>query len=322
MTEVQRMGVDFILYLQSMQDSIGPILDLFGNLFKAELFIIFLVPLLLWNTRAKLIAPVYALMMIDMMLGDALKVLLAEPRPWWLTAELLPLDPVTSVYSSPGGYASILTVFFGYLYLNLRKKWLLVVGPLMIVLHSLGKMYHAAMLPDHMLLGLLQGALILVAYWHLRERIALWFEQSSMLQWSLSVVGFAALMHAFMWLCFVIHDTYQIPLQYIEYKMLPHLRFASGGLTIGAGLFIGSLIGYKRFYQSDLFKISELRIPKRIVPIIAGYAVMFFLMVPARNTLRDATDSYFVTWMISIGLAGLSAYWLFYGLNAWYRRFV
>lgn len=322
MSEIQTFGIEFIRFLQSMQSDIGGIMDFLALLVRAELMFVFLIPLLAWNGSLRFIAALFALLMIDMMLGDALKVLFAQPRPWWIARDLMPLDYVTSVYSSPGGYSSMMTVICGYLYLNLRKTWLIPVGLITILLTSISKMYHASLMPDHMLLGFIQGILVLTVYWYTKERVTAWFDNSSLTTWGLTIVGVVAVGNLFMYLCFMIHDTYQIPIQYIEFKMLAHMRFAQGGITIATGFLLGSMFAYKKAMISGQATLSELPLKLRVLPSIIGVIVIFSLMGIIRGTLSDAVDSSLITWFITVVFSTITGYWIFYGLNTWYRRFV
>jgi len=307
---IESLGIEFIKYLQSMHNEISPIMELLAILVKVEFSFVFVVPLLFWNSRPNLIAPLYALLMVDVMLGDILKVILAQPRPFWI-ADIIAIDKVTSVYSSPSGYSSLSTVFWGYFYLHLRHKAILPIGCIFILSTGLSKMYHASMMPDHMVLGIIQGCLVLWLYWKYESKIALFIKQSTIQQWLLMVFSVIGLAYGAMYIAFLIHDTYQIPLQYIEYKMIASQRFAGGGITMSAGFFIGSTIGFKRLIttKSDIQTLSRM---SRIALSVTGLAVVIVLMVIIRTILIDSVDSRIQQWLINIIVTSLSSYWIFY----------
>ena len=318
MSYVQETGIAFITWLQSFHEQIDFIMGLLSLLVRPELVIVFVLPLLFWNVSARLIAPLFALMMLDVMLGDILKVLFAQPRPWWI-ADLMPIDPVTSIYSSPGGYTSFATVFFGYLYLHTRKKSWLVIGMVFITVTGLAKMYQAALMPDHMFWGLIQGVLVLVVYARYQRQAWEVFISSSGTRWMILGLGLVALAYLAMLIVFQIHDGYRIPLQYLEYKVVPSHRLSSGGITIAAGFFLGCALGYKANLMANLEPTEQLTVWRKLLVSATGLIMMMLTMVIIRGFLTDIADNRLITWLVNFSLTALSGGVIFYWIPKWFN---
>ncbi|WP_100644570.1 phosphatase PAP2 family protein [Alteromonas facilis] len=318
MNTIQSFGVDFILMLQSHQGSIGGLMDVLSLFVKAELAMVFLMPLLFWLVSPRLLGPLFLLMMFEIMLGDILKVVLAQPRPFWLSDALLPLDAVTSLYSSPGGYASFATVFWGALFLQTRKRWTLIVGIPFVLLTSLSKMYHASMAPDHMLLGVLQGIIVLMLVQRFKDRLTATFLNASVAKLGVIAVGFVGAMYVAIGIAFWLHSHYQIPLQYLEYKMVPAHRLAGGGITLAAGLFVGAAIGYKKYVSSGEYDLSLVSVWHKIMLAVIGLAGMIVIMAVLRPNLAGSADSRVSEWLFNMVFSFAAGYWVFYGALSTY----
>jgi len=78
----------------------------------------------------------------DMALGEALRTLFIAPRPFWIAPEIQGIDHVTSVFSSPSGYASSGVILFGALALWSGRTLAWLPALACIALTSIAKLYH------------------------------------------------------------------------------------------------------------------------------------------------------------------------------------
>jgi hypothetical protein len=314
MSLIQELGIQSIAWLQQQESSIGGVMDFFALLVRPEFVMIFLLPLLVWNSNYRLFATLFLFLMIDIMLGDIAKVLLAQPRPWWI-ADLQPFDAVTSVYSSPAGYTSMATVFWGYLFVHLRKPCLLIAGSSFILISGIAKMYHAATLPDHIVLGFIQGLIELTLYIKFKDKLADIFYHSSRKKSILLTTAITASFFGLMTLAFMIHSTYQIPLSYLEYKMIPADRFAGGGITMAGGLFFGGLIGQILLSKSGLNLINDKNLSSRLVISTFGLVVLALLMALIRQILVDAQSDRLGEGIVNFTFTTMCGFFMFYGIQ-------
>lgn len=276
-------------WLQSLGGTFLGLMDLLALFVKIEFLIVLVLPVLIWKFSYRIFGPLFALLMFDVMLGDITKVLLAEPRAWWISS-LLPIDPVTSLYSSPSGYASMATVFWGYLYRTLGKPIYIWIGLVFIALTGIAKITHAAAMIDHIVLGVGQGLLVLWGYEKVKERLSLVFKNSSYISWTVISATTTVGMLALMQLAFVIHDTYKIPMEYLEYKMIASDRFAGGGIILAAGFFFGAMLGQKLLYQIQILPISNKSNWSATFQTIIGLIILGTLMIVIRGALVEGQD--------------------------------
>lgn len=283
------LSIQLSSWLQSLGGTFLGLMDVLALFVKIEFLIVLFLPILIWKFSYRIFAPLFALLMFDVMLGDITKVLLAQPRLWWI-ADLLPIDPVTSLYSSPSGYASMATVFWGYLYRILGKPIYIWTGTFFIVVTGVAKITHAAAMIDHIILGVGQGLLVLWGYEHAKDRLSVTFKNSSYISWTAISITITAGMLVLMWLAFVIHDTYQIPMEYLEYKMIASDRFSGGGIILAAGFFLGAMLGQKLLHQTQISPISNKPIWPGVIQSIVGLIILGTLMIVIRGTLVEGQD--------------------------------
>jgi hypothetical protein len=308
MTDIQAIGVEFIRFLQSFHPSLDGVVSVLGNSVKPEYSIVFIVPLLFWNVNRELFFRLFLLMMADLALGEILRAFLAQPRPWWI-ADLLPLDPVTSIYSSPGGYSSFATIFYGYLALQIRRKWFTVLGVAMILLTGIAKMYDAAMLPDHMLAGVVQGLVLLFVFRKYENQLFGWLAKLSgkqVIGLSVAVVSFFFLMDA---LALYVQNSYELPASWAKYRMEPELRLAEGGIVYACGFLLGAMLSIQSVLKGDVK--SNLSIKWKIVQSVVGLIVVIGVFLAGRNALLSVIDSLIIVAIVNVGLAALSGFWVF-----------
>lgn len=283
------LNIQFSSWLQSLGGTFLGLMDVLALFVKIEFLIVLFLPILIWKFSYRIFAPLFALLMFDVMLGDITKVLLAQPRLWWI-ADLLPIDPVTSLYSSPSGYASMATVFWGYLYRTLGKPIYIWIGALFIVVTGIAKITHAAAMIDHIVLGAGQGLVVLWGYEKIKGRLSEVFKSSSYISWTAISVIITTGMLVLMWLAFVIHDTYEIPMEFLEFKMIASDRFSGGGIILAAGFFLGAMLGQKLLYQTQISPVSNKSNWFATLQTIVGLIILGTLMIAIRGALVEGQD--------------------------------
>jgi hypothetical protein len=307
MTDIQALGVEFIRFLQSFHPSLDSVVSVLGNSVKPEYSIVFIVPLLFWNVQRELFFRLFILMMADLALGEIFRALLAQPRPWWI-ADLLALDPVTSIYSSPGGYSSFATIFYGYLALKIKRNWFTALGVAMILLTGFAKMYDAAMLPDHMVVGIVQGLVLLFVFKTYEDRLFNWLRKHS----TKHVIGLSATVVTFFFVMDVIalyvQNAYELPAQWAKYKMDPEHRLAEGGIVYACGFLFGALLSIQSALRISKMKLS---IKWKIMQSIAGLIVVVGIFLIGRNSLLSSIDSLVLVAIVNVGLATITSFWIF-----------
>jgi len=312
MSFLQTKGLELIAWLQRFHPEQDPVMSALSILVRPEIIIVFVLPILFFWTRTKTLFPLYVLVMVDTLIGEILRVWLAQPRPWWI-ADLLPLDPVTSIYSSPGGYASMAVVVYGYLALESRRTWALAVAAMIVALTSVAKMYQAAMMPDHMVLGLVQGAVILGLYRYYRDPIHEWVGHQSAGRQRLWLVGLALLEYGLYWAALVMQQSYNLPGAWAEYRMVPSVRLSDGGFVFALGFAIGAVLGYQRLVATGRTDFQAMPVLRRVAQTVLALVGTIAVFVILRQVVIARLDTLFLVWLVNMGCAIAAAYWVFYG---------
>ena len=313
MQSIQTLGLEFLYYLQSFHPQLDALMAGFALLIKPEIFFVFVVPVMFWQFNIRLIANLYFVTTIDMIIGEILKIVFAQPRPWWIS-DLVPIDAGTSIYSSPGGYTSFAVVFYGYLALHIKKAWFTALAVCIVLMTGIAKMYQAAMLPDHMVMGVIQGALILYAFKRNELKLNQWFDNASFKQViavALALLGGFYLLNL---LAYYIHSFYRIPVEYLQYKVLPSIRLGSGGMVYAGGFMAACLIGYKKASVCGLADFTDWSRLRRIIMSVVGIAGIMVIFILIRTNIVGLIDHRFMILVVNLMFSIATGYWLFYGV--------
>lgn len=313
MTSIQQFGIEIIQYLQSFHPDLDIVMGILAFTVKPEYFIVFIMPLLFWNTHKERIFALFVVLMIDISVGEILRALFAQPRPWWI-ADLVPLDPVTSVYSSPGGYSSFAVVFYGYLAYHFRRRAFTLVGVGMILFTGIAKMYEAAMLIDHMFWGIVQGLVILFLFLRAEARLFSLLQQLSRLQAVAVSMGLVAVLFALDALALELQSGYTLPVSWAKYQMDTAERLADGGMVYACGFLLGALLAYKWYYKQ--FQSQVLGLGYKIIQSIVGIVGVVMVFIILRQMISQPIEHLGLIWAINMVFAVLSGLWVFYWLPA------
>lgn len=313
MSSIQEMGVQFIQYLQTFHPQLDGIMAFFAFFAKAEYFYVFIIPFLYWNFGNRFFIKLFIMLLIDACLGEVLRIGFAQPRPWWI-AEMIPIDPVSSVYSSPGGYASYTTIFFGFIAYHFRKRIITFICVFMIFACSISKMYQAAMLPDHMVFGFMQGLLMLWIFVRKGDAIANWIISLSKKRVISLAFALGMLIYLTTYLITLLQLTYELPVYMLKYKVIPSVRLANGATPFMTGFLISALVSLNLNYYNHQESKINLKLWKRIVGTIMGLLVVFVLFILMRTTLIKMFNNDLVIGSINLSAATITGLWVYYYL--------
>lgn len=311
MNSIQELGVEIIQYLQTFHPQLDGVMAFFAILVKAEYFLVLIFPILFWNFKHRFFLKLLIFLLVDMILGETLRILLAQPRPWWI-AEMIPIDAVTSVYSSPSGYSSFSTLFYGAIALHFRKTWITILGIFFILATSIAKLYEAAALPDHILLGILQGGIMLWVFTKYSERLAnYWIGLPKQ-----NAIGYAVVVclvsYSITYVATAIQLSYDLPSYMIKYKIIPEQRLSSGGTPYFIGFLIMALLSLNlnKFSQNNIIE-EKIRLWKRVLSTLLGVAVIVLVFIIGRPVIVELFTCYWYDGIVNLLFTLLIGWWTY-----------
>lgn len=309
MTNLQEMGVQFIQYLQTFHPELDGIMGFLAILVKPEYYLVFILPVFYWNFGKRLIITLLIAVLFDILLGEILRIAFAQPRPWWI-ADLVPLDPVTSIWSSPSGYSSFTVLFFGFLSYHFKKRWITISSVLIILLTGIAKMYQAAALPDHLLIGMIEGGVVLYLFIKYGEKLTSRFINLSKNKVLWICLGIVSFFYFVTYIVIEIQLTYNLPAHLIQFKMIPSQRLSSGTVYM-LGFLLCSLLSLKSesFNQNnDKFNMA---IWKRILFSILGTIVTAIFFMGIRRFFVGLFENLLIIGVLNLIFTLIVGFWIY-----------
>ena len=173
--DVFSWGAEVIVAIQALST---PALDLFFTLVTMlgqEPLYVLLYPLAFWCVGKRFGLRTTGLILTTLLINEALKRLVAEPRPYLVHPEIQ-ARLVYSGFSFPSGHAQLSATLWPALATRVRRSWFWALAVVMIAAVSLSRVYLGVHYPHDVvagiLVGLAVGALYAAAEVHLRDRLA------------------------------------------------------------------------------------------------------------------------------------------------------
>lgn len=312
MNSIQEFGVEIIQYLQTFHPQLDGVMGFFATLVKVEYFLVLVFPVIFWNFKHRFFLKLLIFILADMLLGETLRILFAQPRPWWI-AEMIPIDAVTSVYSSPSGYSSFSTLFYGAIALHFRKKWVTALSIFFILATSIAKLYEAAALPDHILLGMLQGVFTLWIFTKYGERFVNYWISLPKKKLIVYVMLVCAVSYAITYVATVIQLFYDLPANMVKYKVIPGQRLASGGTPYFIGFLMTALLSLNlnKISQSNMTGL-KISLWKRIITNVLGAAIIIIVFIVGRPIVAGLFANYWYDGIVNLLFTLFVGWWTYY----------
>jgi membrane-associated phospholipid phosphatase len=176
MDNIFNLGIQIILWLQSIGNWLTPIMKLFTFLGN-EQFYLLIAPAILWCIDSSLGLRLGLFLMISGMLNTALKVAFHGPRPYWYTTDVKVLGSAENSFGVPSGHAQNAVVVWGTLADRIKKRWFWVIAIIVMFMIGVSRIYLAVHFPHDVILGWLFGIVVLWLLLRLERPVLNWIKK-------------------------------------------------------------------------------------------------------------------------------------------------
>jgi len=184
MESILDYGVRVVLWFQQFSPQLDvpfKILTLLGQTF----FFLLLMPFLYWCLDRSMGLRLTILFLLSAYLNTVAKVLAGQPRPFQYDARVKQLFRAGGG-GFPSGHTQSAVIVWGFLGARYRNIWMWGIALLLIVFIPLSRIYLGVHFPTDLLGGYVLGALLLVLYLQLEERVGAWLEKKGFV-WQMGV---------------------------------------------------------------------------------------------------------------------------------------
>lgn len=169
--EVLQEGIALILWLQSWGNWLAGPMNLFTFIGNAEFFLL-IMPALYWCWDSRLGLRVALIFLFSTAINLLLKIIIHDPRPYWLDPQVRLLTRAEFSFGIPSGHAQNAVAVWGLLAAYFQNGWGWTAATLLIFLIGLSRAYLGVHFPSDVVVGWAIGLIILMAFLKL-ERPAL-----------------------------------------------------------------------------------------------------------------------------------------------------
>jgi membrane-associated phospholipid phosphatase len=174
---IQSRGIAVILFLQGLGEWLTAPMKFLSFLGLPEFYLLFM-PAVYWCVDVSLAVRLGLILLPGVALSNAFKILLHQPRPYWITQHVRALDSYGE-FGLPSGHAQNAVTDWGLLAASLRRRWAWAAALGLMFLIGLSRVYLAVHFPSDVIVGWLVGALLLWAFLRWEKPVGDWLRHRS-----------------------------------------------------------------------------------------------------------------------------------------------
>lgn len=175
-----QMGVEWIIAIQSLGGWLEAPMKLFSFLGSQDFFFLVL-PLIYWSVDAALGVRVAFILLASVTMNFYVKLWFADPRPYWVSARVLPYAAETS-FGVPSGHAQNAVSIWGMIAAGLRKPWAWSVALALAFFIGFSRLYLGVHFVHDVVVGWLIGFVVLWLFLRFWDSTAAWLKTKSVSQ--------------------------------------------------------------------------------------------------------------------------------------------
>ena len=185
MESLLEWGVDIVLWFQQF----SPALDLPFKAFTFtgdEMFYLLFLPVIIWCISPRFGVRLMILFLLNAYVNSVMKLILDQPRPFNIDMRVKKI--VAAAGSGlPSGHTQSALVFWTYLAVCFKRKWLWILAGVMIIFVPMSRVYLGVHFPTDLFGGYILGIIVLLLFMKVEQSVIDWLKQKSIgLQLALS----------------------------------------------------------------------------------------------------------------------------------------
>ena len=216
-----RISIDVIAFLQSQLAFLTPLMRIFTFLGDEEFYLL-IMPFLVWSVDYRLGMRLGVSLMLSGTINSYFKVIIRQPRPYWISREIKNLAAPMGSFGLPSGHSQNAVAVFGLLATAVKKTWVRIFLVVTIIMVALSRLFLGVHSIADIVLGLAMGALFLWIFVRIEKRVADYLNRQQPSKQLLLVFTFSLIL---LFLGALIIDLYQripIPDLWVENFRLAH----------------------------------------------------------------------------------------------------
>lgn len=273
-----------------------------------EQFFILLLPAIYWCFGQMLGIRVGIIFLTGQYLNFFLKFLFHSPRPYWISDKVIAYSQESS-FGLPSGHAQIAGTMWGWLAVEIKKRWFTILAIVLIFLIGLSRLFLGVHFLSDVLLGWALGGLTVWAFSAYREKVGEWFRKQKIQTKLLMILVATLVMISIVLVLRNINSDWQMPEAWAERAGEAAPYNLEGAFTL-SGTFFGMLSGYVVIRAMRGFFLAKEGGWKRLARLFVGLVGLFLLYFGLGQLFPDNADfvSYFLRF-IRYMLIGLWTSW-------------
>lgn len=185
MESLLEWGVDIVLWFQQF----SPALDLPFKVFTFtgdEMFYLLFLPVIVWCVSPRFGVRLMILFLLNTYVNSVMKLIVDQPRPFNIDTRVKKIVAAAGG-GLPSGHTQSALVFWTYLAVCFKRKWLWILAGVMIIFVPMSRIYLGVHFPTDLLGGYILGIIVLLLFMKLEQPVIDWLKQKSIgLQLALS----------------------------------------------------------------------------------------------------------------------------------------
>lgn len=312
---VYETGVEIILIIQSFGHWLYLPMYIFSLIGTVPFYLV-IIPALYWCVDSRIGLRLSMLLMISAGINSIFKVMLHQPRPYWIDQNINSPHPETS-FGAPSGHAQNSVVFWGSIGYWLKSRWIWLLSILMILSISFSRMYLGVHYLQDILLGWIIGIILLIVFNILEQPIIKWSKKTNPIYLVIIAFIFSSAFIIVMVMVIDKIESWQMPQSWMItegealYKFFPAELIQIESIVTISGVLFGVIVGAILIQKNGGFKITG-TIWQKILRYVFGLLVAGIIYLASSIFAPDENSSwilfyqYFVFSIIGLWIIGIA----------------